>query len=833
MNGPRYDDDINDNTDNPSIYSDPKAMFEMMGMGTPGGLPMPSFLTAPNVRSRSRVLSSSIFDSWNTLHVIIEHHEETIRKRWLKKTREQRKRILNAVWPGMATSHRPDIDQFKRKRNSQEAYKWPSINTDDLSKPKLFLLFLSARARNQPFAFARADINACRFGITSRALIPGFLNEHVMMFTGRTSSNTYGELIAWEDHPDAFDWLTSQRGAHPGEGLLILEIQDRLYRFLVDCCKNILQDMTEAVQIGAGAPPQPEPPSLMNNDLGLTSLATSTAEAPYRVPAELNLQRLESIIQAKVSDAEDHIWALREDPGYFASILQEYRDHRQELMVDTNGKRHPLLATPTQEHVFWGRVIQNSIVAPLAEMEIWGVLLDKVIDLRRLQIKYAAEIDPERDLPPDYAFAFYTFYHHLQNYVKGPIGVLKHGFVASPPMRSYFDREPQDPGSTIIRIVSRARPRGEAEMIIWVMTTLFDEQQLHLVGLNTLMDELERIQTEDAKAKKLISSWVTEKIADLAVLSHCQHQVELYQPWAASFETEMAGNQESIEKDLQRTQKSFEKYFTTELDRSLISLGTPHNGRFRYPADKRRTRENIEAMQQAEKNLDEFWCKLDRKLASVYALSPRVRSLLSQRVLERTPDWVEPIKPTKPAETQVSSSEVKPLATSLSNLRFDPEQRSEHAIGRDDLQSTKTKIKTRGTSSAQVSSFSIIAARTQPDSQPLFSVDKRALKVFKSIFHTPSASSLPGEIAWQDFVYSLCSTCFFAEKLYGSVWHFTPRGLDVERGIHFHEPHPGGKIPFLTARRHGRRLNRAYGWHGGMFVLGSSQVEHQDSETNL
>lgn len=56
-------------------------------------------------------------------------------------------------------------------------------------------------------------------------------------------------------------------------------------------------------------------------------------------------------------------------------------------------------------------------------------------------------------------------------------------------------------------------------------------------------------------------------------------------------------------------------------------------------------------------------------------------------------------------------------------------------------------------------------------------------------------------------------------KLYGSVWQFRPTRLDVERNILFHEPHPQGKLPFKTARRYGRRLNRAYGWVGEMFVL--------------
>jgi hypothetical protein len=34
------------------------------------------------------------------------------------------------------------------------------------------------------------------------------------------------------------------------------------------------------------------------------------------------------------------------------------------------------------------------------------------------------------------------------------------------------------------------------------------------------------------------------------------------------------------------------------------------------------------------------------------------------------------------------------------------------------------------------------------------------------------------------------------QKLYGSVWQFTPQGLEVERDINLHVPHPSGKIPF-------------------------------------
>jgi hypothetical protein len=105
------------------------------------------------------------------------------------------------------------------------------------------------------------------------------------------------------------------------------------------------------------------------------------------------------------------------------------------------------------------------------------------------------------------------------------------------------------------------------------------------------------------------------------------------------------------------------------------------------------------------------------------------------------------------------------------------------------------------------------------DTQCTIKLKNRALKVFKTLFYNPSQSDLPGEISWADFLYAMAATGFAPEKLYGSIWQFTPSKLDVERSIQFHEPHPVGKIPFRTARRIGRRLSRAYGWHGAMFVL--------------
>jgi hypothetical protein len=106
---------------------------------------------------------------------------------------------------------------------------------------------------------------------------------------------------------------------------------------------------------------------------------------------------------------------------------------------------------------------------------------------------------------------------------------------------------------------------------------------------------------------------------------------------------------------------------------------------------------------------------------------------------------------------------------------------------------------------------------------PYYPVDARAPKVFRTLFYTPSITATPGEIKWPDFLHAMASVGFAPEKLYGSVWHFRPTTLGLDRSIKFHEPHKEGKgadkIPYCTARGIGRRLNRAYGWEGSMFSL--------------
>ena len=176
--------------------------------------------------------------------------------------------------------------------------------------------------------------------------------------------------------------------------------------------------------------------------------------------------------------------------------------------------------------------------------------------------------------------------------------------------------------------------------------------------------------------------------------------------------------------------------------------------------------------------------------------------------LQRTPEWVELTK--KPAQKKQSDQNV-------ADRQFELEYRSEKMTDSSVPAPPKKKQKARGQATAPETPVEEPAPTPQVDTQPTFKLNKRPLKVFSTLFFQPSQTAHPGEVAWNDFLHAMSGTAFSVQKLYGSVWQFTPRNLDVERSIQFHEPHPIAKMSFQYARRIVRRLNRTYGWHGGMF----------------
>ncbi|KAH8198824.1 hypothetical protein TruAng_006992 [Truncatella angustata] len=742
----------------------------------------------------------------------------------------------------MPATHRPDFAAFRKHAGNLNAvavqhrgsFIWPSINQEDLGDPKTLPLLLDARGRTHPNESAAADGEAMHLRKVTMAIVPIFLNQYVMILNGVTQQEDYGRLVAWDEHEDAFDWMHTRKQFLPGEGLLILEHQQRVLQFLVQCCQKILHDIPLEQMTSDAFAIQPEPQLKISVDAsGLSSLAVLAKEAPYRPPTLLDLDKIESLLAARTARAENHVWALREDPSYFAEALLEIKEHRQEMIKDIRGDIHPILKCGRGD-ILWARVIGTVLVESFFQLEYFAELRDQAQLLGALQRKYDAAISPDRDLPEEYLNALLKFRHYLNQVSKGALNQLKTAVAASPPLRNLFVRNvPEYDTSSKIEVMPKQSIKLDkvAGQLIWLLRTLWEDgTDLFFCRLTIVVDELDRLLRSEPKALELVSPYVAMLIGELSIVGECLRQLELYQPWANGFENASHERDDAIKRQFSQRTKGWGGVMEAFRDRNLVGLshlGDPSDGKFQYPLGKRRNQANVEALRAAEANLDAFWNAVDVILNKQPGNldGTAYKQMLSQpRYLQRTPKWIEPAaKKDQTSNTNQSFEDwSSQLAAPLSRSNFGPEppvsaRKEILAAG-----GTKAKVKSHGASSAMSAASAeeaVLSTMSLGDSQPTFAVDAQALKVFRIIFFDPAANTTAGEVVWKDFLHAMDSTGLSAQKLYGSVWHFQPTKLDVERSIQFHEPHPHPKIPFLVARRHGRRLNRAYGWSESIFVL--------------
>ena len=223
-------------------------------------LPPPALLSVSEVQDDASKRSHNIFEYWNKLHGILNQYEPMLQRRWIKKNRKQRTKVLLAAWgPDIATTHRPDFQALRREPLQQrhsgstrfrDHYLLPYINLEDLVKTNNLLNFLHSRGHNNPDTFAFFDRRTTVFARKSGAIQPIHLEGYVMLLRGPkrpeperyATPENYGKLF---EVPKATFMVVvlSGAGAKPGEGLLVLEIQEKILKFLLECVTIILHDL--------------------------------------------------------------------------------------------------------------------------------------------------------------------------------------------------------------------------------------------------------------------------------------------------------------------------------------------------------------------------------------------------------------------------------------------------------------------------------------------------------------------------------------------------------------------------------------------------------------
>ena len=769
-------------------------------------LPVRQVLSAAEVEAAASKLSEKVFEHWHKLRNVLEQHESVLQKRWIKKSHEQRKRVLLTAWPDMAATHRPDFQALRRESLEQRwsgstrfrnEYLFPYINLEDLVKTTNLLNYLHSRGHNTPDTFSFFDRRLPHLGITSAAIQPIHLGGHVMLFRGQTCPETYGKPAVWSE--ETLMTLLTGAGMAPGEGLLVLEIQEKILNFLLQCASIIVHDLQITARLSV---PLTLPPPSFNvpSEINWPSVTASVATAPYRVPAQFDFPRIKALINAKLAEAEDHIWSLREDPAYFRDFTWDCSQHRPENLPSINQKRHPLLGKPK----FWDIVFDNIVADAYGNYLVWNLAQQKIIELAALRAHYGTRITPSSLLPVDYQKAIDHFFHLFKTIRGKPLLYFSSYIYASPPLRECYIRGPFEESNPTQFNLYRKNPNQE-DYFLWLLEQFVDPRKLKLCGLTELLDELERVTRTTSKMagspqNERISAFVARTLSDLAILTELGEQLRYHEPPILRFLKD-----EELDAELDQQTTLLDLIWSTSEDIVLWDLGTPLE-KFKYPSEKRRTAATTEMMRTAEKNLDAFWHTVDEhfRRKTGKPLQELVSDVLPHRDLERTPEWIEPECPVR----------AKPLSSDPMTDEFSRFSLNDSPAPTIPIL-TKIKVKTRG----PVVEIGL-ADDPVPEVPPLptIEVNKRAHKVFSALFSNPMQEALPGEIPWLEFLHAMSFVGFAIEKQHGSAWLFTPSGTP-QRTIIFHEPHPSTKIPIHIARRHGRRLGRAYGWTTETFVL--------------
>jgi len=501
-------------------------------------LPVPKKLSNDEIARLSRGFSFEIFKDWTKLNAILKRYEEVIQKRWMKKPEKKRLAVLLEAFPAMPSTHRPDFIGFRKATKNyarsrtcpSAAYLRPYINQEDLVQRHLLLLFLSSRGRNLPEKFIAADIEAAHLGkgwdfreefsggpTGTVVLVQPEDGKRVALveLQGQRSPCTYGKLF-YADVTDPSTHEPSIAGHHPNLALLGLEIQQGIYRFLLDCAKSILHDVNASDFFLAPHQPVPAMPQPPSSEW--PSLSEQALQAPYRVPQMLDLERIKLLIGARRAAAEDHLWLLRTDPGYFVDTLKDWKEHDVLTVKHSCGHCYQLVAA---------RMIIDAYTYYFCWDHVHR-LLQRLSPLR----DQLSRADHKNSRLPRQDEAIWAELLEVINFMLFyPIFALRTGVPPSPRLRHCYNLpDGPSPAGSQQRWSPKMKVAEHERRVMSLFFHVVDPDKAALHSLNHLIQELQYMLDTDPPASQLVDTWIVSQFSDLALMSELKLRIEGLQP---------------------------------------------------------------------------------------------------------------------------------------------------------------------------------------------------------------------------------------------------------------------------------------------------------------
>ncbi|CCD51808.1 hypothetical protein BofuT4P10000090001 [Botrytis cinerea T4] len=766
--------------------------------------------------------TEEIKKNWGLLQKILGAYESIIRKRWLKKSKVKRAQLLKELYPEIPKQHAPDFENMRARwegtplnsKEDQKSMETPYLNLEDLTQGMFLPLFLNSRGRYSPHLFVHADIYAMHYGLNMWIIQEPKVYDGLAPWKSAAvfRNPDLGEYIEFLESKERSDEAyASGLGFSPPKAMLILRAQAFTYQFLVNCCSAILHDIPTLLDNNHDFNIVTEPEDISASSSQRLSTAFSAIESPYRPPSQIDFQRIEDLLEARLAAAEDHLWSLREDPSYFAEILAA-RDERHCYTSKSDSK---------------GFEVHNVLEYACISLLVWNNLLEDFRHWRRLEKKYSADIASDRQLPSEYERAFVCFWDNLartSEFLR--LENLRRDILFTKSFRAGVINDSLNYGAHIARSNVKYATQDK---LFFILYELSQNEVILYCSLPDLVDELERYLLANPNERGRITTLSLSILSDIGIVASISRDLYLYQPWASTVTQKLKADDGTIkaitDSKWKRLMDLLKNLESLPIDEVTKLIDSPNF--FHYPIERRPNAANNHRMRQAESLLDHVWDIINQsylETSGKTTLAGALRDLISsERGLVRTPEWVEAapkVKKSREKRTPIDDE----LVSSFEHVRIEETKSTQSLEPGDSIFKAKAKSKSRKAGPSQESAALTEELPEVEEAQApreIIKVNKKTYRVFTALFYTPSEKDPPGEISWQDFLQAMAAGGLSSEALYGSIWHFTPQEghpNKPRRSIQFHQPHPG-KLRLGTARFIGRRLNRAFGWDINLFSL--------------
>ncbi|KAJ7506566.1 hypothetical protein B0H11DRAFT_1706585 [Mycena galericulata] len=788
-------------------------------------LPRPKGILSPEeAGAKADKVRHQLFKSWRHLQEIVLAHEDTIQKRWKKRTAVKRKQLLEGIDPTLSKRHAPEIAALgSRSPNLQDNrndFVLPYLNLEDLSinngtqshrkcdvtrhdfpvSVASPLGLLHARAHYFPSQFAWFDDDTLHFGIVAHGIQRYHALDCAMVSFGDES--TYGKVLEYSEPLDESDENSPDGGQMEhllhesmsfGDGLVVLETQSKLMDFLLATVSKILIDLDLSKLTPAAPLPAPVIP-ILNTEFQWKSSARTNVLRPYGPPPVFSIDDIAVLLESQYELAMQHLSDLRTDPMYLAETLQSYYQHRLETILGE-----------APASLIQSRAVRLMLTDAYASFSYYHVAKATIEEFRIVQIRYPNGVARACELPPEYENAVMSFYPIL-GLLEARITKLHNQTIcSSSALRSGLSVRCTDSNFGKHEMMFKPQPSNG---LYTYLTLLLQEDQTHLWQVARIFDQIDRI-TEDPDQHRRISPLIANLLSQWGVVNECKTILEWHRPAVQDSESIPEGVQKRLKKWVPLLASITEG---NGPEPNLASKAFPVS-RFMYPKGPRNAAWAGKC-QHVDSDFTSFWKAADPWLAKacgdeLFTLGKRA---MAPFAVVPT-NWMELAAPRLPVQpgNSPSAAAVLPFGGA-----------SQTPVTKETNQIPKQKLKTRGVPSVPAEDVDD-GSEPAENSVTATPVSAKVYKVFSTLFNAAEDEEIAlqqSSVAWKDIQTAFAQLDFTLHKTRGSAWIF--RHPDGRRSVNVHEPHPEPTMRFWDARRFGRRLTRRFEWTLDSFVLDTS-----------